>query len=109
MQAGQPSGASKTNLVTQSVKGLDSRLSATTGQPQKDGRHNAIEVNGSLGSFNAGSPTTSHSVLSSGTKDDENSTTYSEVKGLEKIVYNTDQQPRRFDKPAVIESAKTRI
>ena len=106
MRAGQPSGVSMTNPVAQSVKRFESRLSAATGQPRKDGRYKAIEVNGSLGSFNAGSPTTSHSVPSSGAKDDENSTTYSVVKRLEKVIYSTDQQPRRFDKPATIESAK---
>jgi hypothetical protein len=62
-------------------------------------------MNGSLGSFNAGSAITSHYVPSSGTKDDENSTSYSVVKRPEKIVYSTDQQPKRFDKPAAIEAA----
>jgi hypothetical protein len=99
-------GLQRRTPVAQSVKGLESRLSAATGQPQKDGRHNAIEVNGSLGSFNAGSPSTSHYVPSSGTKDNENSTTYSVVKRSEKIVYSTDQQPRRFDTPAAVEAAK---
>lgn len=103
---GQPSGASKTNPVAQSVEGLESRLSAATGQPQKDGRHNTIKVNGSPGSFNAGLPTTFHYVPWFGTKDDENNTTYWVVKMSEKIVYSTDQQLRRFDKPAAIEAAK---
>ena len=99
----QPSAASKADPAAQSVKELESRLSAATDQPQEHRRHHAI---GSLGLSNSGlTNNTSHFVPSSGTKDGKNSINYS-VERSDKAVYSTDQQPRRFDKPAAIETAK---
>ena len=58
----QPSAASKVNPVAQPVKELESRLSAATDQRQEQRRHHAIDANGSLGLFNSGLTSTSHSV-----------------------------------------------
>lgn len=84
---------------------LESRPSVATYQPREDRRHDVVEMNQSLRSSNGGHANICHSVPSSEVFDGESGVTYSVVKRSAKVVYSSNQHPRRFDKLAAIEVA----
>jgi len=84
---------------------LEIRPSVATYQPREGRRHNVVDQNRSIPSSNGGHANTCHSVLSSEMNDGERGVTYSVVKRSGKVVYSSNQQPRRLDKLAAIEAS----